>query len=179
MAVFISDGQTSASNDAVRMTTYADDYIIRGKAFKAIDVVDIDGGDTIYFSLDPTLLKDSQSVFILPINIQSSAERIALRVYENTDYTGGTIKQYYNANRNASDSYDFVVKQGALTGTVKGTLLQQHTVFATSQGINESASQGGSSNALVLNNDYVYLFEVENLGSGSTTMEYDTTIYQI
>ena len=168
----------SSSRDGLLTTSYADDYIVRGNAFKVNDFFDVAGGASISFTLDPTALTSDQFVFILPITIQSSEERVEFRIYENTDYTGGAVKQYYNANRNFPDSYDFVVHQGT-SGTTEGTELQKHVVFASSQGINESSGQGGSSNALMLNTDYVYLFEITNLGSGSTTVEYDTTIYQI
>ena len=168
----------ATSLDGYVTTSYADDNRVRGNAYMANDVFDLPGGATVAFALDPSALNETEGVFILPVNLQSSAEEIRYKIYEADNYTGGVVKQYYNANRNASDSYDFIVYQG-VTGYETAVVLQIHSVFASSQGANESASSGGSSNALILNNAKVYIFEVENLGTGTTTVEYDTTIYQI
>ena len=169
----------SFSNDAIRITTYEDDYTVRGNAFKRNNVVDLAGSTTINFLIDLSAVPLTDGVFVLPVAIQSSEEEVQFRLYEDTDYSGGTPVQLYNVNRLMADSYNLVVTS-ASTGTDKGTLIRTHAAFGSSTGAAaQNFGTGGGLEITILNPSKNYLIELENLGTGTTRLEYDATVFEI
>ena len=164
----------SASYDGFIATAYADDYIVRGNGFKANDVLQLSAGQTLAFAVDLSAVDADKTLFVLPVSVQSSSEIVLLTIYEATSYTGGTVKQYYNANRNVSDTYSFVVKQG-VTGYETTKPIEKHAALGTGK----SSSGVNTTNATIYNSNNVYIYELLNTGNGSTYVTYDTTIYEV
>jgi len=169
----------SASNsfDAMKMTTYADDYIVQGKSFTVNGITTINAETILNFLIKPGT---SVSMFVLPFTIKSQSTYIQVRIYEDTDYTGGTAVSATNRNRISTNTLQATITTGA-TGSDKGDLIISHAIFGSSlpQGTAYSGA-GGSANAFILDSSKKYLVEIENTdGSNSTVVEYNAPIYEI
>jgi hypothetical protein len=162
------------SNDgkAYIMTTYANDGSVQGIGHNLNNVIIIPATTTINFLMDLSSVVDKY-VFILPMIFNTSSESVDVRVYENTDYTGGTSVPTYNVNRNMSDTTQFVITSGA-TGVSKGTKFRHNHITANKY----SGGESKPVSFIILNNSYNYLVEIENASNNHTYVEYDVTIFE-
>ena len=162
----------SYSKDAILTTNYANDYIVRGYGFGIEDTAEITAGASAYFLFDPTALVN-KSVIFLPIEACTTLEDIEFVIYEDTDYTGGATVTPRNLNRNFSDSLDSVITLGA-TGSDKGTQLKKRV--ATSD--KKAGGRLGEGSLTILDVTKKYLIEIKNLGTGTTTVCYQSLFYE-
>jgi len=166
----------SSSADGLVTTSYSDDNTVRGNSYIFNAIETFAGAGSVNFLVDNSNVPEANAMFILPFVLKSSEETAIIRVYEDTDYTGGTSVTPRNANRNFTDTPNFVVTTGA-TGSDKGTLIREHAAFATSQGNVIVSGIGGAIGNTVLNNSKNYLVEIE--AEGATRIEYDANVFEL
>lgn len=175
----ILENSLSNSKDALISTTYEDDYTARGLKYVIANTFTITAGATANFLLDLSGMPAGKTVFSLPLTILSSAEEVQIRIYEGTDYAGGTVATCYNSNRMATDTYDFMITTGA-TGTDKGTLFKNYVAYGSSGFFGSTATgKGYGSSATILNPTKKYLLELENMGAGDTNVSYIANLFQV
>ncbi len=157
-------------------TTYHDDYITKGRKYSIESVATIPAETAVNFLLNLSAVESDYGIYVLPIEVSSESENIVIRIYEETDYSAGTVIPLRNVNRTKSDTTKSIVTSGA-TGSDKGLLFRTHEVFASSQGnVTNSGSGGGS--AIILDTNKNYLVELENTGNGSTKIDYSFSIFE-
>lgn len=175
---------TSNAGDGLIATSYEDDYAVQGYEWTVNAVEDIGATAVLQFLLDFSAVPSTDGIFVLPVMIKSSASEVRFRLYEDTDYSGGTTITPWNRNRAFQQAKNFVITGGVVginapTGTDKGTLLPEHAAFAASQGNIQNSAIGGTSRPIILDRTKKYLLELENTGGDATTIEYEGLIFQI
>lgn len=163
----------ATSRNGLVTTTYADDGIVSGVGHAVAGSVDITAGTTINFLVDLSSVDADKYVFSLPVRITSGSQDVDMKVYEGTDYAGGSAVSTFNPNRNASDTKQTVITSGA-TGTVKGTQFIHRHAFAS----NQSSGSANSYSFLILDKTKNYLIELTNEGASTTTVDYETMIFE-
>ena len=126
--------QTSFSKDGLLTTTYADDYITRGKAFQVQRrIVAIPTTGTYKVVLDLSAVDSSKMVFILPLVMSATGGPVYMKTYKITTYTGGTIFPATRLNTLASNiiTAQGVVKHGITSTDVSGDDLREYELGAT------------------------------------------------
>lgn len=179
IAISSAGSVASYSGDAILTTNYSDDYTFKGRRFICNGVEDIATGTSVYYLFNLSAVETDGSVFILPLRAKSSEEEIRIKLYEDTDYTGGTSECIKKVNRKGTYTPNLIITKGA-TGTTKGDLITEHAIFASSGffGTTTSAT-GGSSAPLILDQTKNYLIEISNEGAGTTTVEHDFDIFEL
>lgn len=180
MAVKIN-GVNSFSEDGIITTTYANDYSTRGNNFMFVNTASIAGETTVNFLIDLSSVPSDNTIFVETISLISSASEVSMCIYEGADYTGGTTVTGYNANRNVSDSYNFVVTTGATdSGSGKGTLIRKKSAFG-STGVAHTTAGGTAidDKFVILNNTKKYLIELTNEGTDATKVSYSVNTFEI
>ena len=164
----------SISGDAALMTTYRDDYIVRGQSFANENTRTVTAG-TEFFVLDFTNCSCSQ-VFKLPILVNPSAGYVVVNLYEDTDYTGDESLAFFNRNR-LSAQIAGTTLTGNATGNTKGAFLFGALFGGEQTNQNAGGEAGSSANSLVLDITKKYLFEVTY--SENCTIGYNMEIAEI
>ena len=171
---FLGDnGGLSYNKTGVVSTTYSDNGVVKGIARLINASTTIGSSATINFLLDLSANDESVWVFALPIGITTSSQTIELRVYEDTDYSGGSSVTVVNPNRRSNSTINMVVKAGA-TGSDKGNLLITKHAFANFL----ISGQTEPYSFIILDNTKKYLVEIENQGGTSTTVDYSSLLFE-
>ena len=90
----------SYSKNGIVATSYRDDSIVAGNAFANETIRTVaTGATTQFFVLDPTAC--TGSVFKLPISVNPSTGVVKVKLYEGTNFVGGTALSFINRNRNS------------------------------------------------------------------------------
>lgn len=157
----------TVSNSAIRSSTYAEDYRVRGYQRIHLDTDTLPSGLS-YFVLDPTALADQDLfIFTVGIDVDVPGGPIKFAVYEDTDYVGTVALPYYNPERNSELSTYATIKAVA-TGADKGTFLYAFTVGASSvPAVADNQGSGSASDPTSLKRDLKYLIEVNNTSGGA------------
>ena len=168
----------SFSKNAIKATTYLDDYIIQGFVFSLSAVQTLNASATINFLLTP--ISTGYSVIMPPFDIKSSATYVKILIYEDTNYTGGTaVTSLINRNRTSTNTFKSTLTTGA-TGASKGNLLITHAIFASDSPAGSAVSaSAGSSIPLILSPAKKYLVEIANQEAVTTNIEIDVLIPEI
>lgn len=163
----------STSKDGIITTTYADDGSVEGIGHNMNGIETLTGGQGVNFLIDLSSVPAESYIFVLPIIVTTSLEDVTVKLYENTDYSGGTNHTTFNVNRNISNNRNFVITKNA-TGATKGTAIRQRFISANffHSGTKESIT------FLIFNTSMNYLFEIVNSGSITTTVTYDALIFE-
>lgn len=163
----------SVSHSALRNSSYAEDYRIRGYQWVHEDN-DVFANGLNCFVIDSTMLEDMDlHSFILPLQLTVPEGPVIVTVYEGTDYVGATDMLVCNSEREDGHTHNVTFKSGA-TGTDKGTKLYSfsvgHTaVAATVHGCGSDADTGAD--PITLNRAAKYLIEINNTTGGSLTCD--------
>ena len=169
----------SGSGDAIKTTTYSDDFISQGRSGRANDIITMTAGQKIAWLVDLSLIPSTDGFFMLPINIKSSEEEVQLRMYESpVNPVAGTAFSMINPNRLSDFVPDYIITQGA-TYDSEGLQIFAHAAFAASGRISQTPDSGSGSSPNILDTSKYYIIELENIGTGATEVEYDTVVYQI
>jgi hypothetical protein len=173
--------QTSKSGDAIKVTSYADDFVSRGNAFLMEKNFDIVAGATINLLFDyTTFVHDERKgeighVYVLPPNFGATTGPVSIILYRDTNYTGGTPITLYNPNTLAAKLQSATtITQGA-TGVTKGTLTLQYLVGG-------DKGQSGLSTGLsffIRDNTKRSLVEITNHSNQTVTFHYGQLLFEI
>lgn len=176
--------QCSASGDAVRVTTYADDFTTRGNSFLFEKNISILTGATALVLFDYTTFvpvpgKEIGLVYVYAPNFQTTSGPVYVNLYRGTDYAGGTEFDAVNPNTTATKTTSGTTLTLGPTGTVKGTLSMEYLVGSQSQG-NQSA--GGETHGLsffIVPNTRKSLVEIVNNSGSAIIFHYGQTFFEI
>lgn len=161
--VSIHRSQASFSQDAVLTTNYLDNNIIQGNVFSITLDQAFTAETPIYFTSEYATPANIDAVFLLPIILSPASGTAVLKIYEDTNYTGGTALTPVDRNRTTANTAEITVLAGA-SGTTEGTLLFTY-LFGTDASGTPAGSQGGgagsSTNPIVLDKTKKYLYEIE------------------
>jgi hypothetical protein len=138
-----STGVFSYSKDAVKTTSYSDDYLVNGSAHEIHRRFNIDN-TTVKFLLDTSSVT-SDSVFTLPIVGVCSADQVYIDTYKITSYTGGTEIPSINPNTIINTPAEAVFYEDITSTDVAGDDLRQY-IFGTQAQGNVSGGGIGSGN---------------------------------
>ena len=168
--------QLSVSKDAILMTSYTDNFASMGERFTYRRVLSFGAAEIQNILIDMSAMSEKKEFTLSPIIGSASEDMVEARVYEGTDYTGGTSLQFYNANRNYGDRYDTVITTGA-TGTVKGTNIREILFPGNSSGKNIRPASNNSLVSLILDRTQKYLIELES--ANTTDFELNIDFYEV
>lgn len=112
----VSVNQLSFSQDAIIATDYAQDYIVRGRAFQIRKRITIPGEETLYMEFD--LTKATGPIFTLPVLCSTAGGAVFLDTYNADSSTGGTALPVLKLNTSSDNLPKITVKSGV---TVSGT----------------------------------------------------------
>lgn len=155
--------RSSFSGDGLVVTSYLDDNIVKGNVFSITLAQSFTASTPIYFTSNYATPGNVNAVFLLPILLTPSAGTALFKIYEDTEYAGGTALIPIDRNRTTANSSEITVLSGA-TGSTAGTLLFTYLFGTDSAGGPFGASGGGagsSSNAIILDKTKKYLYEIE------------------
>lgn len=159
----------TVSNSAMRTSSYAEDYRVRGFQFVHLYTDSFANGSS-FFMLDPTACVASNKFpFSVPIEIDLPSGPITFIVYEGTDYTAGAALPYYNPARDSAITPDSTIT-AASAGTTKGTELYRFTVgSASSSAVATTAGASRTTDPTSLDRTKKYLIEAVNSTGASIT----------
>jgi hypothetical protein len=150
MDVLINPKQCSTSLDAILTTTYADDYTTRGKSFLFEKNITIGAGATVYVLFDYKTYQphpdDAGMIFIFPPAFAATSGPVTIKLYRDTDYSGGTPFNAVNPNTLAPKKLSGTTLTIGPTGTNKGTLAMEYLVGGGTGGVGNSMP--GATNGL-------------------------------
>jgi len=150
---------------AFKVITNDHAYIHEGIMFVAFDkLVVASGGTGSYAFKTPS----NGFVHYRLAGINPSADKVGTQIYEDATFTGGTLLEINNKNRN-SDNESLTVVSKNPTFQTPGTLLPGFSSYlpgAEGGGQRRSGTDGRSDSEIVLKKDTVYRFVLTN---GSTT----------
>jgi hypothetical protein len=180
----IGPPQASFSGDAVKITSYGDDFTVQGGAFTFEKNIAIASGATKYILFDYTTFTPDPNtqigqVYVFPPQFSTTSGPVDVDVYRGTNYTGGTEFDAINPNTLAPKTTSETTLTLDPTGTVKGTLSLEYLVGTQGQG---SASGGGSNNGLsffIRGNVQKTLVEIVNRSGNAITFHYAQTFFEI
>lgn len=148
----------SFSDDGVLSTSYLDDNIVKGNVY-TITLVPQINTTTVYFTSEVSAGQELDFIFLLPLNFSVETGTLVVNIYEDTDYTGGSLLNIVNRNRTSPNTSKLDVKQGA-TGATKGTLLYSKLYGTSAFGGAVGGGSGVTSNSIILNTSKRYLYEL-------------------
>jgi len=175
MATRTHKSQTSYTEDALKMTTYADDYITRGNAFQIKRRIKLTSEQTMYLEFDITKAV-GKVIYSMPLQMVTSGGLVYVDTYTADSSTGGTsLGIPINLNGLSSNTALTTVKSGV---TVSGdvTNLRQYVVGT------HSSTGGGPGNVdvpKILNNAKPLYFKLVNAESDSTVLEINFVWFEI
>lgn len=172
--------QNVLANDkkAVVSTSYADDYTVQGKHFLATKRITIGTGASVYILIDMAAAAASgKNVYFNPMAISTSEETVEFTIYIDSNYTGGTAIAANNLNFTAAAIAETTIKQGA-TGTTKGNNKIEGAAFASS-GFLTSGPGEAKSIGFIADTSKKILVEIENKGTGDTTIVFNQSFFEI
>ena len=159
------ENSKSFSGDASRVTTYADDYTVRGAGFLLQKNFTILTGASLLILLDyTTLVGLNKVVFLRPAQFSTTSGPVTVIVYRGTNYSGGTLLHAYNLNTIIGGESKLTLTEGP-TGSVKG---ESALEWLVGTGSTNQSSGGGSTQTdvnIIRPNSGKTLMEVVN-GSG-------------
>ena len=178
MAVKITGVNSNAGNGLIT-TSYAEDALNKGQEWYAGAVVDLASEGILNFLLDFSEVPANREIRIFARNVSSSEEEIRFRIFRDTDYTGGDAVTVFNRNTITAeqDEKNFVITSGA-TGTDKGTQYPELVAFASNSFLGGNNPGALSVNILKLDTSVNWLLEIENVGTGTTTVFYEGIIFE-
>jgi hypothetical protein len=184
MEVLVSPRQTSTSLDAILTTTYADDYTTRGNSFLFEKNISILNGGTANVLLDYKTYQPTPSqsgmIFVFPPNFATTSGPVAITVYRETDYTGGSQIVAYNPNTLAPKKTSGTTITTGASGSNKGTATMEYLAGGGSGGVGHSmpgATVGLS--FFVRKNTNRTLVEIVNNSGSNITFHYSQILYEI
>ena len=168
--------QASYSKDAVLITEYLPDFIVRDKVYGVGIRATFTAATPVFFTSEiPEVDQpDVNQVILLPITVKPTEGYVTLSIYRDTEWTGGTQVDIGSWNQDLSgDNHKTVVYQSPTTTTgAKGTEIPWlgDTYGVTST--NQSAGGGGgaSKNIIPLNKAKRYLYELESSATNLVQM---------
>lgn len=155
-------------------TTYSDDGVVSGIAHTIGVATTISDASSLNFLLDMSAVTN-KDIFILPIEVESDSETILVKVYEDSDYSGGTPVETRNASREHSDTTQFIVTTGA-TGSDKGTELKPLTRYVFAGFFKTGHGKGYS--FIILDTSKKYLVELSVVGTGSSLINVHSLLFE-
>jgi hypothetical protein len=144
--------QASYSRDALLSTSYADDFIVRGKAFQVQRRIENIPNGTAYKSvIDFSGVDEDKIIFMLPVALSSTGGPMYIQTYAITSYTGGTVLPVNKMNYLLSNESQAVVKKGVTTSDVAGTDVREYELGALGnpQQVNRAGNISGAASALI------------------------------
>ena len=161
---------SSFNGDAVKTTSYNDDYRVRGNCFFADFFFTLGNTATKFFMFNPVGITNDKKCFVLPIKVSTTDSPLKINVYEDTDYTAGTVTSLKNANRNSLITAQSILSE-ASAGATKGTLLAGFIVGVAGIPAALSGGTASNSNPIILDTSKKYLVEIIN-----TDVESDVSV---
>jgi hypothetical protein len=132
---------------------------------------------TYYISLRTPVATTGKYIHLRPIKILSTANLLAVQVYEDSIFTAGSAATLRNRNRNSPNTA-LAVFTTAPTGNTDGVLIGQDGAGAAGTA-NQSGGSAGESQELVLKPATNYLIKFTNIGTvTATTGYYDISFYE-
>lgn len=173
----------SFSGDALRMTSYENDYSVRGNAFHLQKNFTIAIGTTLNILIDYTTYtkvpKGGQGlIFVLPPNYAASDGAVLVTVRRDSDYSGGTEIDVPNVNTVFGGFLQTTITSGA-TGNDAGTSVLDYLVGSAST--NQSSGGGNISgdSAFIRNSKDKTLVQIANNSGEEITFNYSQTFFEI
>lgn len=176
----IGPPQASKSGDAIKITTYADDFVSRGNAFLVEQNFEITAGSTINLLFDYTTYTNDERkgeighVYILPPDLDATAGPCVLTLYRDTNYAGGTPIPLYNPNTLATKTQAETTLALNATGVSKGTAVLTYLVGGDKVG---GHSEGLS--FFIRDNKKKSLVEITNNSNQTVTFHYGQVLFEI
>ena len=182
------ENRASISKDAWLSTTYADDFIVRGKAFTISKNFTIAVSGVLRILVDYTTFipaaDELGQIFVFPPVFSTTAGPVTVDVYRDTDYTGGTEAVVFNPNTTVQKTLaGLTLTTGnttQITGSVKGDIVLQYLVGLATPGV--SGASGGAATGLsflISRNTDKTLLEVTNASGAEITFHYGQVFYEI
>lgn len=157
-------------------TDYAQDYMVRGKAFQFRKRLTIPGSGDLELEFDFT--KYGGIVFSQPIQMRSTGGLVYVDTYQRTSSTGGTAETVINLNETSDNVNATTVKSG-VTSTGDKLLIREYTVGTKST---NQASGGGSAGfgvAKILDTSKPRYFYFANQETSDVVLEVEFIWYEI
>ena len=157
------------SGDGLLTSSYAIDYVYRGKSFCVVDWFEIAAGGTQYFVFDTS---SAGFLSVAPPLFTSTGGPVFVTIYSGTDYTGVDSLNVQNRNARSTIANVATIKDQA-TGTTKGDVLVRYLIPSSKK------ESGSIADALpFVFNGHKYLIEVENEDSSAVYFGFDFIWYE-
>lgn len=182
MAIDRITKQASISQDALLVTTYADDYTVRGNHFLWNKRQTLTGSEVQTYLLDMTDADEAGKIFFVqPFSLVSESTKVTIKLFEGATVSekGTEVEdEVYNINR-TSDIEPLTVLYSEPTVTDYGTELRDHVAFGSSQGVNASPGVADAININILDTSKLYIIEITNEESSATDTESNVSFFEI
>lgn len=174
--VYVTQKQQSYSGDAVLITSYADDYVTRGKAFQIQKRITLTSAASSYweFYLPSAATK---IVYSLPISANSYGGGCSLDTYYADSSTGGTAVTAINLNANSSNTPLVTVKSGVtVSGTAVGT--REYLIGSSAIAGTGGGAIGTNVPKIIATNKPLY-FKFTNLENSTIQVAFNVVWYEL
>lgn len=169
------NSQASISGDGVLTTDYAQDYMVRGKAFQIQRRITLTSQQTLHWVVDFTGLT-GKMIFALPVSCRSAGGLVFLDTYIATSYTGGSVETPNKLNGNSATNPLAVVKSGvAPTGSSD---LREYSIGTLKTNQSAGGGSGGAEVPKILANA-PRIFKFVNQESSAVTIDFGFVWYEL
>lgn len=152
-------------------------YIHEGIMFVAFDKLVVSSGQTGEYAFKTPPVG---YVHYRLAGINTGADKVDTQIYEDADYTGGTLLNINNKNRNSDNVSGTVISKNPVFSS-PGTLLPGFSSYlpgAESGGQRRSGTDGGSDSEIVFKQDTVYRFVLTNGSTATNTVGINLRWYE-
>lgn len=169
-SVQLIDRSAAFSFDAVRTTTYADDYISRGKGFQVVRTIEIDTETTVKFAADFSVVDSDKIIFILPVVMASSDSPVHVKTYGITTYTGGTAYPPINLNLIPPVTVaQGVLKHSVTSSDTPGDSLREYEIGSAGNPVTTRGGTTEGASPLIAPSGSIFILEAENYSATNAT----------
>ena len=169
----------SFSKNAQVVTSFENDYGVRGNGFPLQKNFTIASAATLFVLIDyTTYSNDDGFIFILPPVFTASAGKVIVNVYRGTDYSGGTEIEVNSNNTIIGNVLETTITHGA-TGSDKGTSSLEYLVGASSTNQNSGGGISAIGPPFIRNNCCKTLVEIINQSGEEIVFNYSQMFYEI
>lgn len=154
---------SSFGKDAVKTTSYNDDYRVGGNCFFSDIRFNLAKSATVFYKLDVSSV--AGTCFLLPLRLNCSKGPLLLDLYAGDNYEKGAVVPLVNANENSDKTAisTLNIATAPAVDPTKGTLKASFLIGLSGK---PAALTGGSnigSNPLILDTTKSYLIEITNI----------------
>ncbi|MCP4394964.1 MAG: hypothetical protein GY804_11965 [Alphaproteobacteria bacterium] len=175
----LTESTLSHSKDGQVVTSYADNYGVKGNGFTLQRNFAIASGASLYILIDyTTFTKPTGFIFVQPPIFSAGAGEVLVNVYRGSDYSGGSVIEVLSNNTVINNTMETTITENP-TGTVLGDSVLEYLVGSKSTNQNSGGGSISIGPPFIRNNTGKTLVEIVNNSGENTTFNYSQVFFEI